>query len=86
MLEGRVAVVTGGDGDRGRAAALLLASRGVRVVVVGRNERAIAEVVGEIAFGGGKARHVAGQGSEALETAIARARAVFGSLHFVVHA
>jgi 3-oxoacyl-[acyl-carrier protein] reductase len=86
MLRGRVAVVTGADRERGRGAALLLAAQGVKVVVVGENERAVAEVVGEIAFGGGAARHVAGAGPAALEAAIARARAVFGGLHYVVHA
>ncbi|HEY8078120.1 MAG TPA: SDR family NAD(P)-dependent oxidoreductase, partial [Labilithrix sp.] len=81
-LEGRVAVVTGGGDERGREIALRLASHGCRVVVTGPDERALAETVGEIAYGGGKARHVVG----ALEAALARAVEVFGQLDVIVHA
>ena len=43
----------------GRAAALLLAARGARVLVSGAEERAVGACVGEIAHGGGQARHLA---------------------------
>jgi NAD(P)-dependent dehydrogenase (short-subunit alcohol dehydrogenase family) len=85
-LDGQVALVTGGGKGIGRAVALALSARGVRVVVTGRTERALGEVVGEIANAGGKARHLAGDvGDPAhLDAAIARAVAVFGGLDIVV--
>ena len=46
-LEGKVAIVTGGGKGIGRAIALELAGRGVRVLVTGRDERALGETVGE---------------------------------------
>lgn len=81
-LEGRVAVVTGAASATGRAIALALAARGASVVVAGADERALAEVVGEIANAAGKARHVAGEP----ERAVARAREVFGGLDALVAA
>lgn len=41
--DGRTALVTGGGGPLGRAFALALADAGARVILVGRNERALAE-------------------------------------------
>lgn len=85
-LDGQVALVTGAGQGTGRATALALAARGVRVVVAGREERALAEVVGEIACGGGKARHVAGDVRDRahLRAAVARAVEAFGALDIAV--
>ncbi len=85
-LEGQVALVTGGGKGIGRAIALALSARGVRVVVTGRTERALGEVVGEIANAGGKARHLAGDVRDPahLEAAVARALSVFGALDIAV--
>jgi NAD(P)-dependent dehydrogenase (short-subunit alcohol dehydrogenase family) len=85
-LHGRVALVTGADEDVGKAVALALAARGARVVVMGRDERALAETVGEIACGGGKARHVAGdvRDPKHVAAAVERATEVFGGLDIVV--
>ena len=87
-LEGQVALVTGGGEGIGRAIALLLSSRGARVVVLGPKERALGEVVGEIANAGGKARHLAGDldDPKVLDAAVAKAVEVFGALHLVVAA
>lgn len=79
-LEGKVAVVVDAGGARGRAFALALAAQGMRVVAAGPRERALAETVGEIAFGGGQARHVVGGFDEARE----RALATWGRLDVVV--
>lgn len=80
--------MVGGGTALGRAIALALSARGVRIVVTGRDEKSLGETVGEIVHGGGKARHVAGEGraSSVLGTAIARAREVFGELDIVIDA
>lgn len=85
-LDGKVALITGGGKGVGRSIALALAARGVRVVVTGREEKALGETVGEVAYGGGKARHLVGDVRDAahLEAAVARAVEVFGGLDIVV--
>ncbi len=85
-LEGKVALVTGGGKGVGRAISLALAARGVRVLVTGRDERTLGETVGEVVFGGGKARHLVGDVRDRahLDAAVARALEVFGGLDFVV--
>lgn len=77
---GRVALVMRGGEGAYRAAALALAARGVRVVVAGGAEKGLGETVGEIAYGGGKARHVAGD----VAAAIDRALEVFGGLDVAI--
>jgi NAD(P)-dependent dehydrogenase (short-subunit alcohol dehydrogenase family) len=64
-LAGKVAWVAGvgeGTGELavgvGRAAALLLSARGARVLVTGATEKTLGACVGEIAHGGGAARHL----------------------------
>ena len=76
-LDGQVALVADGGARMGRAIALALAARGVRVVVLGNEERALGETVGEIAFGGGKARHIVG---DPLDAAQLRAAADSGKI------
>ncbi len=85
-LDGKVALVTGGGKGIGRSIALALAARGVRVVITGRDERALGETVGEMAYGGGKARHVAGDVANPSHVAAAvnRAIEVFGGLDIVI--
>lgn len=87
-LEGRTALITGGGTPFGRAVALALSARGVRIVVTGREEKPLGETVGEIVHGGGKARHVVGEGrsSSVLARASERAAEVFGPLDIVIDA
>jgi NAD(P)-dependent dehydrogenase (short-subunit alcohol dehydrogenase family) len=87
-LEGQTALVTGGGTFLGRAIALALSARGVRVVVTGKVEKALGVTVGEIVHGGGKARHLAGDVRDAahLAAAVERALEVFGTLDIVVAA
>jgi NAD(P)-dependent dehydrogenase (short-subunit alcohol dehydrogenase family) len=84
-LEGQTALITGGGEGIGRAIALALAARGVRIVVAGRDERALGETVGEIAHAGGKGLDIAiasssasGGGREFLETNVLGTYHLFG--------
>lgn len=79
---GRVALVVGAGEGVLRAIALALAARGLRIVVTGGPEKALAETVGEIAFGGGKARHVTG----GVAAAVDRAVEVFGAVDLAITA
>jgi len=85
-LDGQVAIVTGGGKGIGRAIALELSACGARVLVTGRDERALGETVGEIAHGGGKARHLVGDVREMSHARAAAAAVVetWGSLSVVV--
>lgn len=59
-LEGKVALVTGASSGQGRAFAVALAARGVKVFGVARREERLHELVAEIAKAGGDASyHVA---------------------------
>ncbi len=86
LLAGEVALVVGGGEGLGRAVAVALGARGVRTVVTGRDERALGTVVGEIACGGGAARHLVGDPADPahLEAALRRSTEAFGKPSFVV--
>jgi NAD(P)-dependent dehydrogenase (short-subunit alcohol dehydrogenase family) len=92
-LAGKVAWVAGvgeGTGELargiGRATALLLAAKGARVLVTGAEERKLGECVGEIAHGGGKARHLVAElrTVDDARKCIDAARERFGSLDIAI--
>ena len=85
-LDDKVAWVDGADGEPGRAVALLLAASGARVLVTGADERALGRCVGEIAHGGGKARHVVGSArtEDAARACVRAAVERFGSVDCAV--
>ncbi len=58
-LTGRTALITGASRGIGRAAAVLLARQGARVVLAARNEELLDEVAGAIRAGGGEAHSMA---------------------------
>ncbi len=75
-----IALLTSATRPALRSVALVLSSRRVKLVVVDADERPLGELVGEIVFGGGKARHVAGPPSRAtLDAAWDKAVASFGA-------
>ncbi|MEM1108690.1 MAG: SDR family NAD(P)-dependent oxidoreductase [Planctomycetota bacterium] len=63
-LTGRSALVTGASAGIGRATALDLASRGVRVAVNARRSDKLADLVAEIEAGGGQAQAFAADAAE----------------------
>lgn len=83
---GRVAWVVGGDEPLGRAIALEFAGRGAAVLVTGADERELGRTVGEIAYQGGRARHLVADAREPadLEDALAHLAAAFGKADLVV--
>lgn len=85
-LKGRVVLVAGADVGAGAAIALALAARGANVLVTGRNERRLGEIVGEIAYGGGKARHLAvdPRDDARFDASVRRALDVWGALDVVL--
>ena len=87
-MSGEVALICGGGEGLGRAIALRLAAEGVRVVVLGADERALGLVLGELTCGGGVGRHIAGDLSDVavMDAAVGKALDHFGRLTFVVAA
>jgi NAD(P)-dependent dehydrogenase (short-subunit alcohol dehydrogenase family) len=81
-LEGKVAFITGAGSGIGRAAALMFAREGARVVVAGRNAANGEETVHQIGSAGGQAIYLQTDVSEPdqVERAIARSVAHFGKL------
>jgi NAD(P)-dependent dehydrogenase (short-subunit alcohol dehydrogenase family) len=55
LLDGKVALITGGTSGIGRVSALLFAQEGAKVAITGRREDAGRDVVEEITQGGGEA-------------------------------
>ncbi len=85
-MTGEAALVLGGGEGLGRAVALALGARGVRVMVAGGEERALARVVGEVTCGGGTARHTAGEATttSGLEMVLGRVLEGWGKLSWLV--
>lgn len=82
MLSGKVAIITGASSGIGRAAALLFAGEGARLVVTGRRQTELDRLLREIESAGGEAVALAGDiRDEALAQAlVATALARFGGL------
>nr|WP_243392910.1 SDR family oxidoreductase [Paucibacter aquatile] len=78
----KVAIVTGASSGIGRAAALLFAREGARVLVAARREEPLQALVEEIASAGGQAVAMAGDVSDeaVARELVARACAQFGGL------
>src|ERR1700679_2147560 len=90
ILDGRVALVTGGGTGLGRATAIEVARRGARVTVVGRREerlREAAEAIEREVGESGRAQWLAGDVRERAEAQRLVARAVerWGGLDVLVN-
>ena len=73
------AIVFGADHPLGAAAAIAHAASGSGVLVVGEDVHALGQIVGQIAFGGGRARLLVDAGRHDVEAAIARAAVALGA-------
>ncbi len=81
-LEGKVAIITGGGTGIGAAAARLFAREGARVVVNGRRQGPIDEVVDQIRAAGGQAIGVAADCAESagVDRLVATTNETFGAV------
>lgn len=83
LLEGKVAIVTGASSGIGRAAALLFAQHGARVVAIARGAEKLREVAAEIKGAGGEAIALPGDVTDEHlhDEAVAVAMSRFGGVH-----
>jgi 3(or 17)beta-hydroxysteroid dehydrogenase len=86
-VKGKIALVTGAGLGLGRAAALMLAREGARVIVTDIKEREGADVADEIVAAGGEAMFMVHDvsSSEAWRTVMAAAISRFGGLDILVN-
>ena len=87
-LSGRVALCTGGSSGIGRRMALALSQAGAEVILVGRNEAALAEAMEQIkAEGGGRGASIAADllDRSTLGDVVAEASEAFGAPDILVN-
>jgi NAD(P)-dependent dehydrogenase (short-subunit alcohol dehydrogenase family) len=86
-LDGKVALITGGNAGIGEAIAKLFAQEGAAVVITGRRKDRLERVVGEIERKGGRALAVAGSVTDETHAreAVAQTVRTFGRLDILVN-
>lgn len=83
LLDGKVAIITGASSGIGRAATVLFAQHGARIVAIARGAEKLGEVVDEIRQGGGEAVALPGDVTDEHlhKEAVAIALSRLGGLH-----
>ncbi|MEE9275711.1 MAG: SDR family NAD(P)-dependent oxidoreductase, partial [bacterium] len=87
-LEGKAALVTGGSGGIGRAAAAALSAEGARVAIAARGRKGLEEAAAEIEARTGRAPRILSADCSRPEEAArmaAEAAEALGGLHFLVN-
>lgn len=86
-LQGKVAIITGGNAGIGEAIAKLFADEGASVVVTGRRKEELDRVVKGIGVNGGRALAVVGSVTDEkhVQDVVAQALRTFGKLHILVN-
>lgn len=86
-LQGKVAIITGGNAGIGESIAKLFADEGASVVVTGRRKEELDRVVKGIGVNGGRALAVPGSVTDEahVQDVIAQTLRTFGKLHIVVN-
>ncbi len=86
-LEGKVALITGGNAGIGEAVARLFAQEGAAVVITGRRKEVLEKVAGDITSGKGRAIAVAGSVTDDahVRSAVDQAVRTFGTLNILVN-
>src|SRR3954470_20047769 len=86
LLEGKIAIITGGGRGIGRGIALRFASEGAAVLVAARTESELQNVVAEIQQVGGRAAYVVGNVSRETDCSriVEQAQRMFGRVDILV--
>lgn len=86
-LQGKVAIITGGNAGIGEAIAKLFADEGAHVVVTGRRKEELDRVVKGIGVNGGRALAVVGSVTDEahVQDVVAQTTRTFGKVHILVN-
>ncbi len=86
-LQGKVAIITGGNAGIGEAIAKLFAEEGASVVVTGRRKEELDRVVKGIGVNGGRALAIGGSVTDEthVQDVVAQTMRTFGKLHILVN-
>ncbi len=86
-LAGKVAIITGASAGIGRASALALAQEGASMILTGRRQERLDELVAAVQKAGGKAASIAGDATmeETAQKCVEAAIKIFGTLDILIN-
>jgi NADP-dependent 3-hydroxy acid dehydrogenase YdfG len=86
-LAGKVAIITGASAGIGRASALALAQEGASMILTGRRQERLDELVAAVQKAGGKAARIAGDatGEETAQRCVEAATKTYGTLDILIN-